>query len=1196
MTRRSVLQEFLGGFVVDLLEYGRDALNDDAVRKAIIMDLGGTPSDSSTAPDFPPAGLQSAKAYRDAAEPDLEALFSAIQDVRTFVNAFRAFVESLDLGPDAAVDEAYRALLDILGWNFIRLRKPRLFFILQALSFAEEFTSVYGAEFNGPVALHLLVIRFLETLFSPCGWFEQSNFGDEAGMRRVSDRVALGGLAGVRAVKGLAHVNLVPADEVLYGWDLVPGVPGSDAPAAADRTLARTFTLKFEDTDEGTTAGNNLVATLAFLPSPQGGPGLFASLGGGYRFDSEIAEPWHLSGEMQAAGAVSVLVGKARGFEINAPDEGSDFRGTLAFEARPDPVTHRAFEVTLAKGTGISIGLLRFEIALSKQAATLKTGVLGGVLSIGPKLFDGFISRLMPKDGLRLDFDFGVGVGSDRGLFLEGQVRSFGTPGAPSAPSPAPSPGGAPVVPPPLPPLPRTASTGPGFSLRIPIGKSLGPLTVHDLQLRVGLEGPKEDRAYLLDAASSLSTKLGPVMARVDRVGLRLAVKFPDDANQANLGLFDLDVGVLPPNGVALAIDAKGVVSGGGFLFYDRAQELYAGVMQLSLQERITVKAFGLIATRMPDGSKGYSLLVFITAEDFRPIPIGMAATLQGIGGMIAINRTFSEEAMREGLKNKTLGTLLFPKDPIRNAPEIIRNLAVTFPAANGSYLFGVLLKIGWFSPTLVFLDLAVIVEFGQRSRLIVLGRITALLPSRENDLVRLNLDAMGVIDFDQYTASIDAVLVDSRLVHKFVLTGAMALRARLGSGRGAGFVLAVGGLNPRFAPPTGMPKLDRITIALSSGNNPRLTCEAYFAITSNTIQFGARAQLYAAAYGFSVEGDVGFDVLVQLLPFHFLADFHASVQLKRGSRNLFKVSVAGALEGPRPLRVSGKASFEIFWCDFSVRFDKTLVGGEKPPLPPAVDVLAELRRALATEQSWSTQRADNRQHGVALRKLAPTTTLVLDPLGNLVVKQQVVPLNTTRDIETFGGAPVAGARRFQVAATLNGQPQQIGAVRDAFAPAQFFVMSDDEKLASPSFEEMDAGLVFGSDAVVFDEAQTVAAPLEYESILIDAAGQSSRPKTGRYVLTAERLFQQTRFGAVARAPIRSVGMARFRDADAPKAATLHTPRWVIASVEDTRTVAPEATTGATWSETRAVMAKLNRAAPDGTARWQLVPVHEVPG
>ena len=93
---------------------------------------------------------------------------------------------------------------------------------------------------------------------------------------------------------------------------------------------------------------------------------------------------------------------------------------------------------------------------------------------------------------------------------------------------------------------------------------------------------------------------------------------------------------------------------------------------------------------------------------------------------------------------------------------------------------------------------------------------------------------------------------------------------------------------------------------------------------------------------------------------------------------------MAGTLEGPRPLRISGKASFEIFWCDFTIRFDKTLISGDKPPLPPAVDVLGELRRALTAPDAWSTQIAQNRQHGVSLRKIAPGTTLVLDPLGNL--------------------------------------------------------------------------------------------------------------------------------------------------------------------------------------------------------------------
>jgi len=453
------------------------------------------------------------------------------------------------------------------------------------------------------------------------------------------------------------------------------------------------------------------------------------------------------------------------------------------------------------------------------------------------------------------------------------------------------------------------------LGLTIPIGKSLGPLTIHNLQLRFGADEVEGKRTYLIQAASSISTKLGPVVARIDRAGLKFGLRLPDPdkGETGNLKFADVDVGAVLPNGVSLAIDAKGVVSGGGFLFHDKLQEVYAGVMHLTLKERITVKAFGLIATKLPDGSKGYSLIVFITAEDFQPVPIGMSATLRGIGGMIAINRTFDEEAMRAGLRNKTLGTLLFPRDPIRNAPEVIRGLITTFPAEEGCYLVGVLMKLGWFSPTLVHLDIAIMVELGKRMRLVVLGIIKALLPAQDNDLVRLQMDALGLLNMDRLSVAIDAVLVDSRLAHKFVLTGEMALRASMLPGR-RNFVMAVGGFNPRFAPPENFPALKRITIALASGNNPRLTCDAYFAITSNTIQFGARAALYAAAFGFSIEGDVGFDVLIHLLPFHLIADFKASVQLKRGARNLFKVSVSGTLEGPRPLRISGKASFEIFW------------------------------------------------------------------------------------------------------------------------------------------------------------------------------------------------------------------------------------------------------------------------------------------
>ncbi len=644
------------------------------------------------------------------------------------------------------------------------------------------------------------------------------------------------------------------------------------------------------------------------------------------------------------------------------------------------------------------------------------------------------------------------------------------------------------------------------------------------------------------------------------------------------------------------------MVTGGGFLFHDPAQGMYAGVMQLSLQDTITLTAYGIIATRMPDGSRGYSLLIFITADGFKPIPLGFGFVLQSIGGMIGVNRTFDQDVLRAGLKTDALSTLLFPRDPVGNAPALIQALATAFPPRRGSYLLGLLARITWFTPTLVQFDLALILELGARTRLLLLGRVSSLLPSRDNDLIRLNLDAIGVLDFDASTLAIDAVLVDSRLVHQYPITGAAAVRAQWSEGSsGTNFVLAVGGLNPRFAAPTGFPTLERVAIALCSGKNPRLVCDAYFALTANTVQFGARASLYAEAIGFSVTGDVGFDALVTLAPPHFLVDFHALMQLRRGSHNLFKVTLDGTLEGPLPLRIAARAKFEILWCSFTVHFDFTLASGTAGQTGlAAVTLTTELTKALADPASWSTRRPPSLAHGVALRALPSGAGTVLDPLGQLVVQQQVVPLNTGRDVDTFGGAPVAGPRRFQVTATLNGQAGT--PVAGAFAPARYFVMSDDDKLAAPSFEAMDAGVVVGDATVSFDAGAVVAAPLEYVPITLApgtaapsvaaprvAAATTTGATTPRYSMPLEAFQRLPGTGAAARVPVRRVGRARFRDAAATPAATVAAPSWRIVRVSD-GAVAPVEATVNTWSEYRDTLATFNR----GGAEWLMVPAHEI--
>jgi len=569
---------------------------------------------------------------------------------------------------------------------------------------------------------------------------------------------------------------------------------------------------------------------------------------------------------------------------------------------------------------------------------------------------------------------------------------------------------------------------------------------------------------------------------------------------------------------------------------------------------------------------------------------LGLGFSLTSIGGLVGVNRTFDYDVLRAGLKTDALATLLFPRDPVGNAPALIRALAGAFPAQAGSFLIGLLARITWFTPTLVTFDLGLVLEVGARTRLLVLGRVSALLPSADNDLVRLVLDTVGEVDFDAGTLAIDAMLVDSRLVHRFPITGGAAVRARWGHQSGAtgdAFLLAVGGFNPRFAAPAGFPALDRVAIALSKGNNPRLVCESYFAITSNTLQFGARASLYAEAIGFSLTGDVGFDALVSWAPLHFVADFQGMVQLKRGSHNLFKLSLKGTLEGPQPLRLSGKVTFEILWVSFTVRVDATLADGPAAAGLAAVNVADLLTAAVGTPANWRTQLTPGVAHGVALRSLAPSSGAVLDPLGQVVFEQQVVPLNLTRDVDTYGGAPVAGPRRFALLGQLNDTPGT--AVQSAFAPARYFVLSDDAKLTAPSFEAMDAGLVLGDATIRYAPEAIEAAPLEYAPITLNPAGTASAPDDPSYALPAASLTAHVATGAAARAPVRQVGRARFRTVNVRPAATVTAPDWTIVRTSD-GAAAPVDPSIRTWSEQRAALDTLNR----GGDAWTMVPAHEL--
>ncbi len=719
----------------------------------------------------------------------------------------------------------------------------------------------------------------------------------------------------------------------------------------------------------------------------------------------------------------------------------------------------------------------------TRHESFLEFAIAGGGVTVSLSEADGFLAGAIDRNRIEAPFDLLIGWTSQRGIYFQGSG---------------------------------------GLNVTLPLNKSVGPL--HLQALHLGFDVREE--GFDIEASVNGSLTLGPVTATVERLGMTVNVSF----REGNLGLFGLSPRFKPPTGIGLAINGPGV-AGGGFLFFDPAKAEYGGIVQLELGERIAVKAIGLLTTRLPDGSKGYSLLILITVEGFTPIPLGFGFTLTGIGGLLGIHRTVRTETLRQGLKTGTLDSILFPRDPVRNAPQLLSDLRAVFPPTRGRHVLGPMVQLRWGSPTLLTLDLAVLLELPTPVRLIVLGRLQVLLPNQSHPLVQIRMDALGVLDFNEGTVALDATLYDSRILD-FTLTGDMALRARWGDQ--PNFVLAIGGFHPRFPAPAGLPALRRLALTLADGDSLQLRCQAYLALTSNTVQFGARVDLHAAGGGFSFDGMLGFDALVQLAPLAFQVDVAAAIALRYRGRLLMGISFKGRLAGPTPWHVEGKATIKILFFKVSVSFERQFGSRTTPPLPAAVDVLALVTEALRDRRNWSATLPRTEPAVVTLREATPAPEVLrVHPLAELTVRERVVPLN--RRITKMGTAPLRGGpTTVTVRATdrsATPQPVPTTPVQEPFALAQFEDLRDDELLARPAFETQEAGVAFTLETVAFEEDPTLTTTLQYETQLIDPTRPPEPARPG-YVLPAAVLVQVAPFGAAGQAVLRRHGRARYRNAE----------------------------------------------------------------
>lgn len=655
---------------------------------------------------------------------------------------------------------------------------------------------------------------------------------------------------------------------------------------------------------------------------------------------------------------------------------------------------------------------------------------------------DSFISKLLGEDPLLVEFDMGLTWSSKNGILFEGQT---------------------------------------GFE----IAKSLNldiffiQLTTLYLQFKAGVHENKP--AVNLSVGLGIKANLGPIVAMVENIGVKNSL-IPLDKTEGLFGNLDLNFGLKPPNGIGLSINA-GPVSGGGYLMLDFDKQEYAGVMELTIANLVSVKAIGLVTTRMPDGSKGFSMLIIITAEFNPGLQLGFGFALIGVGGLLGLNRTVLLDPLRDGVRTGAVNSIMFPSNVVENAPRIISDLKAIFPPYQDKFLIGPMAKIGWGTPTLISLSLGLIIEIP--GNIAILGVLKLILPDEAAPIVKIQVAFIGTIDFGKKLLTFDASLFDSAILQTMTLEGDMALRVAWGDE--PNFVLSVGGFHPAYTPPPlALPSMKRMSISILNTNIAKIRVECYQAVTSNTVQFGAKAEIKFDLKACSIQGHISFDALFQFNPFYFIISLSAGFSLRAIGIDIMTVRISMSLEGPTPWRAKGTGKVSLLFFDISANFDKTW-GETKNTSLPDIHILPIFLEQLKQPEQWNSLIKAGKNLLVAFKELDEVSKqlLILHPAASLVLNQKLLPLNLL--VDKIGSQKTADVKELKIlSANSNDTNLKLQEVKENFARAQYQNMSDAEKLSKPAFEKLPGGVEISMGDDTIATGNMVRKVVDYELTIID--------------------------------------------------------------------------------------------------------------
>jgi hypothetical protein len=396
--------------------------------------------------------------------------------------------------------------------------------------------------------------------------------------------------------------------------------------------------------------------------------------------------------------------------------------------------------------------------------------------------------------------------------------------------------------------------------------------------------------------------------------------------------------------------------------------------------------------------------------------------------------------------------------------------------------------------------------------------------------LLYLRLDFVGSVVFDPLRIAFDAKLVNSRVAF-ISITGQFAFRAQFGDQ--PTFLISAGGFHPRFKEiPSDIPSpFDRVGASFDIGI-VGVAYKGYFAITSATVQAGSSLRVWADVGIAGIEGGFGFDAICYLVPkFYFELDLHAYLAVHVFGIDFASVHLEGLLAGPGRWRIAGRAKVHTPWPlpDFSLNVDESW-GTDRETPQVTVNVAQQLVKEISNTGNWSAQLPQGSESFLTLAEVKALDDVLAHPLGSLVFQQKLVPFELR--LAKASGSKVDGANEFfgpGLGLSQGGNAPDVKPVStrsDFFAAAQFLEMSQDDRMAKPSFELFTAGYELNDDT--YDLGDIVEQTLNYEEADLGAPRTSRRlRRLGLVTFDAAKNGALMRFGAAGLSKLRDRALAQ---------------------------------------------------------------------